>query len=420
VVEVPDVSLPEPLADYLNDFPTPEENEAGRLIRSACGQVEKLILDQGARGQELFKRASDAARRGWPARDAELDAWLDGLFKNDWADKLTRAADLPVGVVVDPRRMTLTTADPVMQSPRAVGALLGFRGLQLQARGDPAAFVRFLEIGLALCRNLNHHSPELVARVSAAIEEELQVDMERWLERLDGRPDLLRKALHTVQEHLAKGPVSNADHRWAEYIILLNSLDDPQEWTFGPRRLELDSPLLSLTQFAWATPWEHERHLRTARLLAWGSSEQVWRAWNRLNGFDYRFTDPRILSLWKDHRLVRFRATVLMLALRLYQAEQGQPAPKLEALVPRYLPAIPVDPFDEQPFRYRLSQGEQIAWPTDEQGGNRLVPAGQGILWSVGEDHVDHGARRHALRAQRFEAGTDIIFLVPLPPKKPG
>jgi ABC-type transport system involved in multi-copper enzyme maturation permease subunit len=419
VVEVPDVPLPEPLAEHLKELPAPEKNDAGQLIRPACRQVEHLIQAQGPRGQELYNRAVKADRQGWPAHDAELNGWLDTLFKDDWADKLARAADLPVGVVVDPRQMTLATPEPVIQSSRAAGALLGVRGLQLHARGDPASFVRFLRIGLTLGRNLQQHSPEMVVLASKSIEEGLLVDVERWLERLDGQPDLLRQALKVVQDHLANTPMSEADHRWAEYIVLLNSLDDPQAWTLGTRSLSIDSPLLGLFQFAWATPWERERHLRTARVLAWGSSDQVWRMWNRINRVPSGFPDSRRRLLWMDHRLVRFRATILMLSLRLYQAEQGQPAPNLVALVPRYLSAIPADPFDEQPFRYRLSQGEKIPWPTEEPARFRLVPAGQGILWSVGEDHVDHGARLHSPRAQRDQGGADIIFLVPLPPKKP-
>jgi hypothetical protein len=106
-------------------------------------------------------------------------------------------------------------------------------------------------------------------------------------------------------------------------------------------------------------------------------------------------------------QLTRLRAAALKAALRLYQAEKGRPAPALEALVPDYLPAVPADPFDLRPFRYRLSASERLE-STGAFGvpRPRFVPAGQGILWSVGNDLRDDGGKRF---------GEDEVFVVPLP-----
>ena len=41
------------------------------------------------------------------------------------------------------------------------------------------------------------------------------------------------------------------------------------------------------------------------------------------------------------------------------------------------------------------------------------VAPGQGVLWSVGHDRNDDGGQR-----QGFGAGDDLVFPVPLPPKK--
>jgi hypothetical protein len=135
---------------------------------------------------------------------------------------------------------------------------------------------------------------------------------------------------------------------------------------------------------------------------------------------------------WKA-RLRELEVRRLMVALRLYQSEKNKPATALEQLVPGYIDAIPPDPFDGQPIRYRLSKGEKIVWPRERgqalgggapempaapglgdpvvapQEPTREVPAGQGILWSVGEDGHDNGGHRQ---------GDDLIFLVPLPGKK--
>ena len=97
------------------------------------------------------------------------------------------------------------------------------------------------------------------------------------------------------------------------------------------------------------------------------------------------------------------RAMQLKLALRWYQADNGKPADNLDELVPKYLPSIPLNPYDGKPFRYQLSRGEEIVLPLDP---GKVVAAGaihtqkaapgQGVLWSTSKDRV---------------------FLVPLPPK---
>jgi hypothetical protein len=148
-------------------------------------------------------------------------------------------------------------------------------------------------------------------------------------------------------------------------------------------------------------------------------------------------------------RLCTLHATQLKLALRQYQEETGKPAVTLNVLAPRYFRAIPTDPYDGHPFRYRLSRGERIIWPEDPNqqapaapggmmGGppgaagpgdmvlqpdkpqeprGRLIPPGQGILWSIGDDRNDDGGKQQAENPSISQRGEDIIFLVPLPPK---
>src|SRR6185437_10224338 len=122
---------------------------------------------------------------------------------------------------------------------------------------------------------------------------------------------------------------------------------------------------------------------------------------------------------------------------------------RLEQLTPKYLPRIPEDPFDRKPFRYRLSKGEEIDWPAENNGAappgaggpaappgvpagpgalpvgpgpggppvepKRKVSAGQGILWSVGPDRRDDGGKRQWRSIRHPGSGGDLIYLVPLP-----
>lgn len=75
------------------------------------------------------------------------------------------------------------------------------------------------------------------------------------------------------------------------------------------------------------------------------------------------------------------RGMALFLAIRAYEAEQRRPPLLAADLVPEFLPRIPLDPFDGQPFRYVCGK----------------VPASWGgVAWgiySIGRDFTDDGGR---------------------------
>src|SRR5438132_553309 len=77
----------------------------------------------------------------------------------------------------------------------------------------------------------------------------------------------------------------------------------------------------------------------------------------------------------------RTDACRLALALGLYQHQEGKTAARLEDLVPKYLPEVPVDPYSGEAFCYRVSQGVRFGIV----GGEReaivgLVRVGQGLV----------------------------------------
>jgi len=70
------------------------------------------------------------------------------------------------------------------------------------------------------------------------------------------------------------------------------------------------------------------------------------------------------------HALQRVAQTAV--ALRLYRRERGHYPERLDELVPKYLPSVPVDPFDGKPLRYkRLGRGFKV--------------------WSIGRNMKDEG-----------------------------
>jgi hypothetical protein len=88
-----------------------------------------------------------------------------------------------------------------------------------------------------------------------------------------------------------------------------------------------------------------------------GTSEQWWGS------------DPRPTTRRRDAWL---RLLQTDLAVRLFRQECGRLPQQLDELVPKYLAAVPIDPFSDQPLVYRCVEGQYV-------------------LYSVGPDGVDNG-----------------------------
>jgi|GEM_PF-1869486 len=88
------------------------------------------------------------------------------------------------------------------------------------------------------------------------------------------------------------------------------------------------------------------------------------------------------------------------IALERYRLKHAVHPQELAALVPEFLPAVPMDPYDLRPLRYRL------------------LPDGSPLVWSVDLDSDDNaGTRPKQRRSFRREPGYDRIWVTrPLPP----
>jgi hypothetical protein len=411
-----------------------------------------------------MERAGNALEHGWPADDHELAVWLDKLYAGEWAPMLKQAADLPTSPFDDVRNLTVFDPLKATQPARELAVVLAARGLQRQAAGDDDAYVENLRIGLALSRSLRDHTPAIDLLTGRAVEGTLLTGLDRWLEKLHGKPDLIRQALALLSRHLDDTASEGNDQEAITALILKNTLDyplalqehDPILAGYLPGRNSpgvRDEALGIAVAMAWFVPWEHARQERIFRvMIVDDQGQQQWLIDRRndlgpLPGFG--LADDLIKNrnnmrdiLAKPWRLCATRAMQLKLALRWYQADNGKPADNLDELVPKYLSSIPLDPYDGAPFRYRLSRGEKIEWLPDPDavpaggaampglpamGGpapaalaphTRKIPPGQGVLWSVGQDGIDDGGHRQS-NSPKGETvpGEDIIFLVPLPPK---
>jgi hypothetical protein len=287
--------------------------------------------------------------------------------------------------------------------------------------GAPKLFVDHLRTALALVRNLENGAPSVAALTAQSAEKDQLTALDRWLEGLPDRADLLRQALDVLKRHRQWLPANFDEHHLADYLTARNSLNEPATWLPSHGGDTVDSSEHNLEVAVLATlgevPWERARQQRLLDL----DFEHPRAA--RFRGLLPPLAHYTLRGASTPaRRRARLDAAILKVALRLYQAEKGHPADRLDQLVPRYLPVVPSDPFDPSaPFHYRLSAGEEIVWPTlSDPEATRKLPPGQGVLWISGEDRSDDGGKRRCQPAQRCLAGEDVIFLVPLPAKGPG
>jgi hypothetical protein len=441
VAEIPDVPEPEGFRPFVASLAKLKDNEAGLAVRAGLVQLETLSKDwmgnhpQAARplfpdqkensaNLSLENQAVRVASGGWPpgpAADHELAGWLDSVFQGDWWRRLQEARGKPPGLVEDFRLRTVSSPDQLIPSAQFAGTLLAAHGLLMQKKGDPAAFVENLDTALTLVRNLETASPILYVQIGRMIEAGQLTALKRWLEALPDGADVLRRAAEALERHRAWREPSPWDVALVEYLLALNSLDEPQPWAWqtfdrwGAGNVEG----AQLIANAGRVPWEQERTRRLVRARHWGRVAIPQRVMRYLAYVTPNGRGGVMFPRDRPSRLADLEAARLFVALRRYQAEKGRPAQALGDLVPAYLPEVPADPFDGQPFRYRLSSGEEIQVGKNFPNPQPLKAApGQGVLWSVGEDRQDDGGTCHA-PGRATLPGEDRVYLVPPPAKGP-
>jgi hypothetical protein len=84
-------------------------------------------------------------------------------------------------------------------------------------------------------------------------------------------------------------------------------------------------------------------------------------------------------------------ATDAAIAIELYRRQNGKAPERLDELVPDFLPAMPIDPFDGQPLRY-------------------IVRANECVIYSIGKDLKDDGGK-----GDERGAKDDLVFVFQLP-----
>jgi hypothetical protein len=488
VMEIPDDPSRGAETEFeIEQIPRFEDNLAGQEYRRAGSLLHEAIFGPGAFNEQLARRVvttptfaaydpdplvrlpkplatllDGTLEHGWRASE-ENDRLLTSAFRTRWDESVEAAARFPLGTIEDPRDLTLNSPMRHMHSLNAADALLLVRGLKAQHDGDSERFVTDFALVLNLSRNLRNKSVQGCAVAGRRVEQRAVQALQRWLENLRGRDDLLARIDRLLAEHDARFGDDSADIRLADQVVLRNSLQRSGEvlrrqWrhTDAPEdsrtRMDAEADLVGL---AWQMPWEKERH---ERILAHGN----------VTGYGYGPPAnpspfgglpgvgliPHALSQWYTSKggfaqvegLVQAdrRAGRTLLALRRYELKYSRPPETLSALVPEFLPGVPTDPFSNRPFGYRLSAGEEVEVETHTpppfaalsefgrrfvllaggvtvvDGANvslstttsdvrwmKTISPGQPVLWSAGIDRVDNGGVKLATRF----AGGDLLYL---------
>jgi hypothetical protein len=259
------------------------------------------------------------------------------------------------------------------------------RLLQLEAvlaahDGDASRAVEALLAGLAIADCLRNE-PILISQLVRIACHTVFIDgLNRALELTDFTEDQLARLEAAVRSH--EEPEAAARGFMGERIFMLATYEDPRYYT------EQVSGLAGLPsgQFAGVA--------RVMRGVGWNAADQVHcmtmmakiiqasrrpfpegqvimetveRELESSHGWFPRISDMLLPSLTRgleafarDTAQLRNAATAL--AVERFGLKAGQPPATLEELVPEFLESVPIDPFDGQPLRYRLSEKGYVVY----------------------------------------------------------
>jgi hypothetical protein len=330
-------------------------------------------------------------------------------------ESLADLPNLPVGMIEPPRAVVWPLSGRHLPICREMAWDLMANAANKEIG---RAFDDILQV-LALSRSLRNKASLESYQLGVTIEKSVLKGLDGWLARRKPTSQELRRVLDELNRHGQQTPppidcLRTECFRSGGFLLNPSSLvlRAPGEAPRVPERWLTGAVALSLE-----VPWEQRRNERIWRLVwagyfraiekpYWELPEhgdlneiairppspevsQIMRGWlpdaTMSHETMIRLLDPSWLA---DPRLfcsmpelleaaTRSRCRVdsarLALGLSLYHLEEGKDARELNALMPKYFPSIPLDPYSGRSFGYRPAKGDQPA-----------------CIWSTGPDRIDH------------------------------
>ncbi len=257
---------------------------------------------------------------------------------------------------------------------------------------DKEAFDKILDHVQLGQQMQNGHGPLIDYLVGAAVRNMGLSQMQHWVGKTHLTPNQLKGYIRQLGLNPDEESVAFANTIKAEYQYQVGMLDairrgkiaNPDSDGYYPHPVRF-LPLFNFSQTKALFAQEDIKlvqaaphHFNEAKLsdldLRRPSIVSTFASGNGVGQILFYMTMPAVIpSLAKKSQGdVQLRATRTILALRAYQLTHGNLPPDLNALVPEFLDAVPVDVFDVQPLRY--SPARKIVYSVGQNlkddGGN--------------------------------------------------
>lgn len=532
VIEAPPVTPRIHVNEYLGNLPDMKEDPARSVLQQAATAAASASSYAGFNdGPDLQLRRKDAIAGvialGWKEPNPALQKLLEESTRGEWPELMRTAAQQPTSMFTDPRLIAPGGRSTQSYVLLSVSEILAVRALRDSSLGHHAKALETLLDLLTIARHLQNRSLFMECVNGHQLEILACEALCQWAQHPQLTAPLLKKALEALQVHERLRP-SVSDNVRSEFVLARGRLERPRLALdeYGRNRAQDDPFALhwrdAVLTAAVITPWEkarRERLLHTIFGLLLDAQQADYPTLQKRARESEAFTASVLLespalrvlppALHSEHdrqrvtaaqlvdrdlflrsalpvitpfetsrflALTHVRAAQIRLALTLYQHRHVRPADKLDQLIPEYFAAVPIDPYAERPFSYRVSAGETLHWPTqstaEEESGQwesagtgdggggmpaggaadapaiiapgdaagplpamapnapqqphaagtstrRKIRPGAGIVWSVGPNgRDDHGLVQFSTRSGRpvrYDGAqdADLIFLVP-------
>jgi hypothetical protein len=301
---------------------------------------------------------------------------------------------------------------PHLNLIRQAARLLSLEAIQDTEQQRPQAAVESVVASLGVARSLNQE-PILITQLVRIACQGISLDsLERILSRMPLTDEQLTKLAAALEESGKRQAMTRAfvGERccWAGFFegarrgkVPLEEIGSPESQWLSVRPvsalyrasglLELDekSCLDFMERYVKATELPPPENLAAASVVA-DETNQVPR-WCVISRMLLPALDRALGKVVRCDAKIRDALTAI--AVERYRLANGKLPDRLSDLAPTFLPAVPTDPFDGKPLRYKpLAKGY--------------------VVYSVGDDRQDNGGIEKDAKGVSYVPGTDITFTI--------
>ena len=281
---------------------------------------------------------------------------------------------------------TLKTPVPFLGGARSLCRLLVLEGADRLGRGDPAGALESYLDNIRMARKIEQRGPALAMLVSVAVDAVTTQQIRELLRSDQATPALCRRTIAALGRlgALTQPP---SETMKAEYVIVRNTLrklGGPGRWWAAVfHRPALSGYYRELLKVC------DEPYGKLAGTEVYGDPGSMPRVGgNPLVRLQVAPMSGALMAC--SRRLARGAMTVLLAAVRCHELETGAMPTGAEALVPRYLKELPVDPYSLEPVKL-------------------VRVGGKWVVYAIGEDLIDDGGKKDW---QSGQANGDYILPV--------